>query len=230
MKDAISFNGTHFLDDDKVRMNVIRIPEVSQRIHEAQQIWEAIEPIGFDLYNFVAADEKVFLSNIKLKCLAAAVIQVGLYDRYLKRFPQPQIFIGIANGDSPLKVATGEISFEEMVCESSAVRCGKASAATIRLADEPLLSGIHLAEYKVYELTPNADEECVELLETQDLTSVFRKLVEEHGVKRFINVGPGDNISDKDYSELEPLDIQCVDSIDMDAMLSWFWWDSKAAV
>src|SRR6185312_6535748 len=121
MRDALVFNGASNLDFQDIRTNVIRIPEVVMRIREAQQIWDSLATTSLDLANFIASEDSVFLGHIKLKAFATAVVQVGLLDRYLKSNKLPEYVVGTVNGDSPLLVALGKITFQEMVEQSSAV-------------------------------------------------------------------------------------------------------------
>ena len=120
MRDALVFNGASNLDFQDIRTNVVRIPEVVQRIREAQAIWDKVSATPLDLANFIGSEDEVFLSHIKLKSFATAVVQVGLLDRYLKNHKMPEFVVGAINGDSPMKVAMGQMTFFELVSESLA--------------------------------------------------------------------------------------------------------------
>src|SRR5689334_8546498 len=76
MFDALIFSTVNALEFNEVRQDVIRIPEVIGRVREAQDIWDARAPMSLDLVNFIGSDDRTFLSNLRLKNLATAVIQM----------------------------------------------------------------------------------------------------------------------------------------------------------
>ncbi|MCB0362641.1 MAG: hypothetical protein KDD35_07960, partial [Bdellovibrionales bacterium] len=121
MAEAVVFQGLDALDYGGIRANVVRIPEVASRLLEAQEYWDKGGGRDFDLFNFVSSDDQTFLSNIRKKSLASAVVQLGLYDRYLRHHPVPQIFVGNSNGDPALLVVAGVWNFQELVTKSQAL-------------------------------------------------------------------------------------------------------------
>lgn len=114
------FAGRNGLDFLELRLGVVRIPEVSLRIREAQAILDSLEIERVDLLGMTVAEDESFFRNIKMKSLLAAIVQVGLYDRLLKSQRAPEVLVGNANGDSALLVCAGQITFEQMVKSSSA--------------------------------------------------------------------------------------------------------------
>ena len=225
MSDAVVFQGLNALDFEEIRASVVRIPEVTRRIMEAQRIWDSSEASHFDFFNFIASEDRVFMSNIRLKSLAAAVVQVGLYERFLRYHKPPQIIVGNANGDSALKVAAGILTFEEMVSQSAALKLTR-PVAPLQLADAPVLSGISLTEYGAYRSAKDDNGESVmdEIsVDKIDPAKIIATLVEEHDVRSFTNVGPGNLLYPQLEEDLKMADIQVVESIEMDPMLSWFW-------
>src|SRR5690606_28690455 len=96
----------------------------------------------------IASDDRIFLGNIRLKSLAASVVQIGLYDRYVKHFKTPEYILGNFNGDSAMKVAAGLISLEELLLQSNAIRTPR-PLQNLQLAEDPVLAGISLTEYGV---------------------------------------------------------------------------------
>lgn len=213
---ALIFNGTNALDFQDIRTNVIRIPEVGLSMREAQSIWDALNPSPFDLTNFIGADDEMFLSHIKLRNFAAAVVQVGLLRRYMKLHALPEFLIGSVNGDSPLRVALEQISFVEMVAESDAIPKERLSLVS---TDAPMLAGVRLEEYAVYKLQENGIYKRIPF-ETRDVQKMVESLVKEHGLQKMTFVGPG--TWNKHVAGLEVLE-----SIDLDPALSWFWAHSK---
>lgn len=114
------FNGIHTLDSIDIRMGCARIPEVAIRLREAQEIWDRNRLGDFDFSTFLISEDNYFLQGLTFKSLLAAIVQVGLYDRYLKTHKEPELLLGCVNGDSPMKVASREQSFEEMILTSKA--------------------------------------------------------------------------------------------------------------
>ncbi len=218
------FNGHSSLDFQDVRFNVVRIPEVMKRIQQAQAIWDKQDVAGFDLANFLASEDRVFLGNIKLKSLAAAIVQLGLYDRYVSYHPQPDFFIGSSVGDSPVSVVVGQMEFSEMICKSLALRVVR-PASPIQLADDPQLAGMSLDEYVAFQKMEDGGRVAFTELDGdgRDIHRVVIKILEEHDVRRFVNIGPGNLLLSRFRPEFEMVDIQILESIDMDPMLTWFW-------
>lgn len=225
MRDAVLFNGANALDFQDIRTNVIRIPEVITRIRQAQKIWEQNHSDGFDLANFIGSDDRIFMGNIKLKNLAACVVQVGLLDRLMKIRKRPGFLVGPQNGDSPLLVAAGLMTFEDMVRGSQALKVLRPTAPVQLAPQTPVLSGVSLTEYAAYQWTPDADGGGYQMCETpmMELPKVIRRLIDENEVKQFVNIGPGNLLLNRFEPEYELLDLQVLESIDLDPMLNWFW-------
>lgn len=224
MRDALVFNGSSNLDFQDIRSNVIRIPEVVQRIRQAQAIWDRLSPTALDLQTFIAADDAVFLSHIRLKSFATAVVQVGLLDRYLRNHKLPEFLVGASNGDSPLKVAVGQMTFEEMVAQSPAVTnvaTRNSKPAPGGGLELPVLSGIQLVEFAVLKRGETGFHfvQC----QNRDMEKMVVELVENHEVERLIMVGPGHSIFGRKMRELTDRDVQVMESIDLDPLLGWFW-------
>lgn len=224
MREALVFNGASNLDFQDIRSNVVRIPEVVQRIREAQAIWDKVSQIPLDLANFIGSEDDVFLSHIKLKSFATAVVQVGLLDRYLKHHKMPEYVIGAINGDSPMKVATGQITFFELVSESAACNTTRKPAAqpVANALDLPILAGVQLAEHAVFLRNAEGEYER-QHSEFREVDKMLIELVDGHDVLKLVMVGPGNSVSGKKILDLTARDVQVLESIDLDPMLSWFW-------
>jgi len=228
MRDALVFNGASNLDFQDIRTNVIRIPEVVMRIREAQQIWDSLATTSLDLANFIASEDSVFLGHIKLKAFATAVVQVGLLDRYLKSNKLPEYVVGTINGDSPLLVALGKITFQEMVEQSSAVTgvAGRPVPAASGGFELPVLAGVQLCEYGIFRRNEKGDFHR-QNSDSREIERMLVELAEENDVTKLALIGPGNTIS-KRIQDLTSREIQVLESIDMDPMLSWFWSNLRA--
>lgn len=222
MRDALVFNGASNLDFQDIRANVIRIPEVVNRVREAQQIWDTVATKPLDLANFIASEDATFLNDIKMKSFATAVVQVGLLDRYLRNHKLPEYILGAINGDSPMKVAMGKQGFLDLVAESPA--SGNVPDVP-RVTDGglPVLTGIGIAEYAVFRRSLHTGE--YERLSTdiREAERMIVDLVDHHEVKRLVMVGPGNSVFGRKIVDLTTRDVQVLESIDLDPMLSWFW-------
>lgn len=226
MRDALVFNGASNLDFQDIRTNVIRIPEVVMRIREAQSIWDKVSPTPLDLANFIGSEDDVFLSHIKLKSFATAVVQVGLLDRYLKNHKMPEFVVGAINGDSPMRVAMGQITFFELVSESAATNSPRPRVPVANALDLPILAGVQLVEYAVFARGPEGDF-IRQPTEVREVERMIVDLVDQHEVGKLVMVGPGSSVSGKKVLDLTSRDVQVLESIDLDPMLSWFWSNLK---
>lgn len=210
---VVLFNEAKVLDLQEVRANVLRIPEVSRKIREAQEILDREVVGNFDLSNHIASEDKIFLSNLKLKQVCHSIIQLGLYERMLRFDTSSHWLVGNMSGYTALKVLTGQLSFEDLVL-------GKEEKQTVAQAasDTPLLVGVKLAEYKVFEklgdvynVLPNFDG--------RNGQQLINELIHRNPKTMVVNIGPGDVICqgmEKDH--------HFVELIDQDPMLaSWFW-------
>jgi hypothetical protein len=119
---GVVFAGRNGLDFWELRLGAVRIPEVSMRIREAQRILDRLEVERVDLLGSTVSEDESFFRNIKIKSLLAAIVQVGLYDRLVKSQRVPDVLIGNSNGDSALLVCAGQITFEQMITTSAALR------------------------------------------------------------------------------------------------------------
>ena len=228
MRDALVFNGASNLDFQDIRTNVIRLPEVVMRIREAQGIWDKLSPTPLDLANFIGSEDEVFLSHIKLKSFATAVVQVGLLDRYLKSHKMPEFVVGAINGDSPMRVSMGQQSFYELVSESLAINTSRPRLPVATNAlDLPILAGVQLVEFAVFCRRPEGSEGAGEFVrlnsEVREVERMIVDLVDQYEVNKLVMVGPGSSVSGKKVLDLTARDVQVLESIDLDPMLSWFW-------
>lgn len=211
---------------------MIRIPEVSMRIRQAQTILDSMGLPPVDLFAVLSSDDEGFFHNIALKGLLAAIVQVGLYDRYIDSHPAPEFLVGSTNGDSALLFALGRISFEGMVRNSQAIPTLGPSDQVVSLAvfPVPLLSGLSLVEYGAFEAKPNdLGTTSYDLIQntSMELKKIISSLHTDHGVSLFINFGPGSPLRISDYRMFGTGDLEAIDSIELDPMLSWFWRDQE---
>lgn len=223
MTGAVLFKGDNSLDFAEVRSQVLRVPEVMGRLQEAQGIWDkaGLEPVNF--YATMTAENEGFFASSCLKSLCLAIVQVGLYDRYLKKNQQPEFVVGNVRNDSSALVAAGIKSFRQLILGSIA------AGAEAEVEDSkpkevdglPTLRGQSLPIFKVYRKLEIGYVE--EPIESMHVPKVIVRLAEEQSLKKLVSIGPGsvEMQLEERIGILE--DVQFFESIDMDPMLSWFW-------
>ena len=228
MKNAIVFAGRNGLDFIELRAGVLRIPEVTLRIREAQRILDTTDLPKIDLFNVVSSEDEHFFRNIKLKSLLASIVQVGLFDRYVKNQRRPDYMVGNSNGDAAMMVAAGLMTFEQMVRQSQALGTLKPSERVVSLAVEPapLLAGLSLTEFRALKATQT--EIGLKYAPVNEAAMEIKKSVgqlhTEQGVGRFINIGPASALRRSDYDMIGAEgEVESIDSIELDPMLGWFW-------
>jgi hypothetical protein len=221
MRDAVVFNSANFLGFQDIRANVIRIPQVISRIREAQLIWDRLSHESLDLLSFLISDDVVFLSHIKRKQLLTAIVQVGLWDRYLASNARPEYVVGVVNGDSPLKVALNQQTFFDMVAESPALN-SMALIPSLKLmsTDLPVLAGVQLEEHGMFVRQSNDTYERV-ASELRDVEKMILSLVQTKDLSKVTVVGPGHYNWSQRVDLTSPL--ETCESIESDPMLAWFW-------
>ncbi|MCB0411641.1 MAG: hypothetical protein KDD22_03900 [Bdellovibrionales bacterium] len=224
MKVAVVLNGSSTLDFQDVRTNVARIPEVCARIREAQEILDSKGHGELDFAQLLGSEDRVFLSNLKLKTLLVSIVQVGLYDRYLKSFSAPHFIIGNLNGDSAYNVITQGMSFERMISAATLGNRRGEKALEIVPSEGPtetLLAGVTLVDYGVTSLREN--QLFIDPKLKGSLVGIVSRLIDEYQVRKFVSIGPGQMLLPEERDQISLREIQLVESIDMDPLLSWFW-------
>lgn len=227
---AVVFAGRNGLDFSELRSSVLRIPEVTVRIRQAQSVLDTLDLPKVDLFNVISSDDEGFYRNIKLKSLAAAVVQIGLFDRMCKTQRRPEYMIGNSNGESAMLVCAGLQSFDEMVTAAMQPDAPTSMPAQSNLLPmpgiaAPLLSGLSLTEFRAVEAIQTEQGLIYGLLpeSSMEIKKVAEALHQERGVNRFISIGPAAALRLSDYQDLGSEDVESLDSIEMDPMLGWFW-------
>ena len=227
MRTAVLFGGPQALDFLEVRSSIVRIPEVRIRLEEAQKIWDVNIEQVVDFHQFLCSDDKEFFSNSSLKSLCSAIVQVGLYERLIRHFRNPEFLVGDSRNDSSLLVATGRMSLSDLVLSSRAAGVVKPITAPIHgLPTLPVLNGQTFAMFEIYarELNNGVDQFASTQMREMDLNKIVRHLYEDRGVRQLITVGPGRTKLQLQHEGMLS-EMQNLESIDLDPMLSWFWRD-----
>jgi hypothetical protein len=235
-KHAVVFSGRNGLDLIEFRTGVLRIPEVTLRLRQAQEMMSKAGAVGIDLLSALSSDDEFFFRNIQLKSLLAAIVQVGLYDRYLKTQKAAQMrshfLIGNSNGDSAMMVCAGKLSFQDMVLQSpvvAAVGVDEAAVAPAVLSmvgqTAPMLTGVSIVEYQALEAksVDGGIEYSTAIRGEVEVKKLINSLYQNHGVASFIHVGPASVMRGSDYREIGDGQIEFIDCIELDPLLTWFW-------
>ena len=224
---SVYFTPNSLLDLFEQRLNLMRVPEVLRAVHRAQAIIDRRFNGSVDLANYISSDDDVFLNSANLRSLSTAIIQVGLFERYLKHNSMPQFLVGNGKGDCAISVAAGKITLEDLIAGSAAFGAARQEKKVVGGNELPILAGFAIAELVVYkqETLPMGEVHFEKVEKTPIiLRDILASLTEQFGVKRWVTLGPSTVQMRREESNVNPLelDVQWVYSIEADPMLSWF--------
>lgn len=228
VKNAVVFCGQGGLDCQELRVGVLRIPEVTLRLREAQQYLDSQGINQIDLMNFICSEDDVFLRDKILRSLSASIVQIGLRDRLLRSQKQLDFLVGSSSGESALRVCAGRMEFSSLVQNAVEKWLSAHSAKVIPLVMDSSNSGstVGNGDYQAY--SARVDEggqiRYTSVREgISDLKQILSLLREEYGITRFISIGPAYLLRPEDVSQFAMDEIEILDSIELDPMLGWFW-------
>ncbi|MCB9073504.1 MAG: hypothetical protein H6623_07765 [Bdellovibrionaceae bacterium] len=115
MSSVLLFAGRSLLDKPGIRTHLLRIPEVSATLREAQRELDTDKGVKFDLVSFIQSEDKEFHSMSCWKDLVVQLIQVGLYKRLQKSMVKPKFLVGRTGNISAMDVCLGKQSLKGMV-------------------------------------------------------------------------------------------------------------------
>ncbi|MEM7646544.1 MAG: hypothetical protein AAF203_06530 [Pseudomonadota bacterium] len=217
---CLLFSGRRGLDDLVLRESVLRIPEVSRRLNEAQKLIESLLPEeceDIDFFSHLQSSEDVFGSKQKLKSLLSSIVQIGLFDRYVRYRNRPEILVGPFNGCSAMLVCADRQSFGEFIAESEFFQD---LAGTEKKMTH--LSGLKIEKYGVLCWNNEGAYEDYSF-EAKEVSTIMQDLQQENLFQNCVLVGPHTQFRTEEFVDAGLNDIQMVNSIDMDPILSSFW-------
>ncbi len=217
---AVVFKGINTLNFQEIRMNIVRVPEVLSCIQKAQLIWDENSDRYFDILNFIVSDDAVFLGDLKSRSIAKAVIKIGLYHRFIRKFPFPKFLIGDVSDDSALLNCAGQLSFEKLIKEH--IIQDKLQLVKNTDSGVVTLSGTHLDDWSCYEFNDSKARFVEKELTSNTLNGAIEELLKNKKVNKVVNIGP-DTLSDDLKAQLEQSPLEFVEALDEDPLLSWFW-------
>ena len=232
MQSVAVFSGAKALDNLELRQAVVRIPEVSLQLREAQLIYDQMTGmLDFDWVAFLQSDSQNFGKNLRLQALAAAIVQIGLFARFRKQQSWPAFVAGPALGDSALAVISGQMSFAKFLTESAALQTlrrfpplAPTGNGTLQLVGQPM------HEYQAYQVILDArNQPSFVLIEKGhlDFRTLATTLWETYGATQFVNMGLQNTWLTPDLQRLQSEGVIFTDSVALDPQLSWFWTDIR---
>ena len=129
-----------------------------------------------------------FLLKIKIKNLVTSIVQIALYERYVRRFGRPEYVVGTVNGDSPLGVCIGQTTFEDMILTSQVAKPIFTLPKVVASQGETLLSGISLAELGIFKFNEDSGKYQRVAEDKQEIVKILAYLFEECHVKKLVNI------------------------------------------
>ena len=222
MKSAVLFANTGVLDFLELRTSIVRIPEVIAKLKEAQTFLDRAIKDAPDLVQFITSDDQVFWSRKRIRQIAVGIVQLGLYERYVKRYGEAAHLLASDKEENPVQVLSGKMRLGEYVINLAMREDDKSKV--VSMEDQALLSkGISMPDFQLFQKDQEGFFVLVEEGKKQALNDLLMKLRDEKNTKQFVNIGPGQSISGSALNELVDKELNIMESIDLDPMLSWFW-------
>ena len=222
MKSAVLFANTGVLDFLELRTSIVRIPEVIAKLKEAQTFLDRAIKDAPDLIQFITSDDQVFWSRKRIRQIAVGIVQLGLYERYVKRYGVAAHLLASDKEENPVQVLSGKMRLGEYVINLAMREDDKSKV--VSMEDQALLSkGISMPDFQLFQKDQEGFFVLVEEGKKQALNDLLMKLRDEKNTKQFVNIGPGQSISGSALNELVDKELNIMESIDLDPMLSWFW-------
>lgn len=217
---CLLFSGRRGLDLTEIRNSILRIPEVSRKINHAQNILDRTNTSAnhVDLIAYMLSSDQEFESQPKLKSLVTAIVQVGLFDRFVRHRNRPQYLIGKLNDCSALKVCADLQSLSDMIYESDYFL----ETRNLRpIPNGQFLSGAPLEEYAVY-VWGEGQYNSVET-KTKEAALLVAELYNDNKIQQCIHIGPHHQFRMAEFEKWGLDGIPSMSSIDLDPILNFFW-------
>jgi len=211
MNSVLVFTGRSAVDGEDFRWQLLRVPEVSSVLKEAQGILdEALKGSSKDLVTLLQSDNKAYLSSGLWRSLLAQIVQIGLYRRYQKLHSAPRFLIGESGGFSAFSLSLGTSTL------AGAINAfiDEMNQKEEQLKNLDVLIGHNLESATVCERIGGAYEVIVEGKQKMELLANLSK---DYLLDQVITLGTVSSLGDKEqFSEMA-----IVESVVMDPLLSW---------
>ncbi len=228
---AILFSGLSMMDQSSVRESLIRIPEVLSRIKLAQKAIDQLTGNTVELVNCMFEDDQTFQANCKIRRVLVNLVQLGLYDRYIKSNPKPRFFVGSLPNVSAIEHILGFNFIDEFV-RSVWFQDLEGSEARETPTSNSKYQDIHVVQmlrktnhYYVYECNKISDEttESKKIEEADSADKLIVRLIKKYNAKQIVNLGSADFLLDPVMNPFHLEDINIYNTIEVDPMLTWFY-------
>lgn len=246
MKSVVVFAGRSGVDFSEVRASVLRIPEVSIKIRQAQKAIDQLGHAEIDLLAIANAEDSVINQHSSVKIILSSLVQLALFERSLRSQRKPNYLMASTKELGVLDLIKGETisSFVQKALAGDAnqttaaknsgslASAGVSASASVGEAAPLLASNVIAinAEASADEgfsiLEVNINEAGTlkginEVLKGSEAKTLFTDLIEKMNVTKFVNIGPSNALANSNDETLESVTV--IDSIEADPMLNWFW-------
>lgn len=217
---CLLFSGRRGLENQDIRHSVLRIPEVSRKLKQAQYLIDSLEQNNHrDLISYILSSDEDFNSQQTLKSLVSAIVQIGLFDRYVKYRHRPQYLVGRVNGCSAIKVCADKQNFEDFIFQSEYI---SETVDVISPLNSQKLTGLVLEEYGVYQWNPAGEYNGFDT-ETKEAAKIIEDLSAENSLHQCIHVGPVFDFRLQEFEKRGLEHVSSMNSIELDPILNSFW-------
>lgn len=225
MKSVVVFAGRNGVDFSEVRTSVLRIPEVSIKIRQAQK---AIDQMGLEQIDLLAianSDDSVLNKNSSVKIILSSLVQLALFERSLRSQRKPSYLMASTLEPSVLDLIKGEsiTTFVQKALASQAQELNQeeVSANVIQLNAVAAEPAEHMTVVEVNIAENGTLKSVNEVLKGSEAKKLFTELIEKMNVTKFVNIGPANALASSNDEALESVTV--IDSIEADPILNWFW-------
>lgn len=210
---AVLVGDSSVLDLNNTREMVTRIPEVGIRIRQAQNIIDQFSKAPVDLFSCLLLDDASFAKLGTVRSIIVSTVQLGLYDRYIRKNGNPQIVVGLKGALTLLNIFAGTSDLSDLIRPLVATEFVAPDMAQV------LTLVSNQGAYDILKLGVNGAQ--IVASESANPEQLVTKLVDDYNVSRIVNVGPGSTSITSQSVDPVYERLQICESIDIDQMLNW---------
>jgi hypothetical protein len=210
MNSVLVFAGRSAVDNESLRWQILRVPEVTQVLREAQQVIDVCGGESKDLVSFLQSDNKAYLSGGLWRELSSQLIQIGLYRRYKKFYSNTRFLIGEAGAVSALKVCVQQASIADLIVafnEQTSARVENEKCTEFLVGHALETSRVFEEKGQVYEM----------ISEGKDTLGLIDFVAKDFLIDQVITFGTIGGIE----TVLSTHDLGMMESVVMDPLLGW---------
>jgi hypothetical protein len=219
METAVLFGDPQVFDQLEIRQSLIRIPEVSLKIREAQSFLDTEDGGSVDLFQLFHISEEDFKVKRQVRTFLLELVQIALFERFKTRHGYPRLLVVPKEHNLVLKVIIQQIGMEEYL--DKRLRLFKLQVPVVERFQTAETAQFYLV---VEALNQNGKVNFEQAqVEAESLTQLIEDLSEKYDTERLVHVGPGRAGLKIFWKEAFLRRFQFLDSIEVDPMLNWFW-------